>query len=107
MVPLGTTTSGSPFFFARHSLLFPLSFWLRFKLAPYLPRDASSLHDVRLSQLGIAFRHLDVGKMLIAALSMRESKLGVTREPSIREAIVDFERRKTPPAAQFVYVTSR
>ncbi|AXC10114.1 hypothetical protein ACPOL_0753 [Acidisarcina polymorpha] len=45
--------------------------------------------------------------MLIAALSMRESKLGVTREPSIREAIVDFERRKTPPAAQFVYVTSR
>jgi hypothetical protein len=53
------------------------------------------------------WRAYDTSQMLIAAMSMRESKLGMTRGPGIREAIADFERRKTPPAAQFVYVTNR
>jgi hypothetical protein len=45
--------------------------------------------------------------MLLAALSMRTSKSGLVREPSIRAAIADFERRKTPAAAHFVSVPSR
>jgi hypothetical protein len=54
-----------------------------------------------------ARRAYNNSQMLLAALNMRQSKLGVVREPSIREVIADFERRKTPPAAQFVYVPSR
>ena len=46
-------------------------------------------------------------QLKVASSCMRSASSGVVRETSIQDLIAEFEKRKTPAAAQFVNVASR